>query len=77
MIIEKMALQRISKLSKNNSGIIKFPNVFYKLCSSFQIPKEQAWEILHKLSDEGYIDIVPYHGVRILNVSEHKEMIAK
>ncbi len=61
-----IALERLRKLEASpKSGIIRFPNVFEKLCSPFSITKEQAWEILFILRDFGFIEIVPYQGIKL------------
>jgi hypothetical protein len=59
-----LALQRLSELQQG-SGIIKFPRAFEKLGSTFCIPKEFCWEVL-MLRDLGFIEIVPGHGIRLL-----------
>lgn len=61
-----LALQRIEELrSNNNSRIIRFPRVFEKLCSSFCITKSQAWELLFLFHELGFLEVVPYQGVRV------------
>lgn len=49
----------------SNSGIIRFPSVFKKLCRSFSISKEDCWSVLFTLREFGLIEIVPYHGIKI------------
>ena len=58
-------LGRLSKLPSQN-GIIRFPNVFYKLCSSLQVSKETAWLILMDLEAQDRIEIVRNNGIRII-----------
>ena len=65
MNLNRLALQRISKLESGTSGIIRFPNVFYKLCSSFQMSKKDAWKLIFQLRKDGSIDIIPYQGIKI------------
>ena len=60
-----VVLERLGKLPSHN-GIIRFPNVFYKLCSSLQVSKETAWLILMDLESQDRIEIVPNNGVRIV-----------
>ncbi len=57
-------LQEASGTSSHN--IISFPTVFEKMCRSFSMSKKQCWEILFLLRDVKLIEIVPFHGVRIL-----------
>ena len=63
--LSEIALSRLANLEKSRYGIIRFPLVFQKLCTSFQIPKDQAWRLLFSLRDKGYIDIVPYQGIKL------------
>lgn len=54
--------------NQTHKEIIPFPILFAKLCSNFSIKKEECWEILFLLRDVGFLEIVPFHGVKILNV---------
>ena len=49
---------------------IPFPHVFSKICSNFSITKKECWELLFFLKEIGLIEIVPYHGVRIVDFKE-------
>jgi hypothetical protein len=60
-------LERINSLKTRDSEIISFPRVFAKLCSSLQLNKSQAWELLLLLRDCGWIRVVFGHGVVIIN----------
>ena len=60
-----LALERIKECEEVKGKIIPFPKVFEKLCRSFQIKKNQCWEILFMLQDFEMIEIVKFHGVRI------------
>lgn len=60
-----LAYNRILSLPKSREGIIRFPSVFERLCKSFQIKKDEAWELLYILRDTGHIEIVAYQGVKI------------
>lgn len=57
-----LALKRIEDCG-SYSQIISFPNLFEKLCRSFQIKKADAWELLFILRDLGFLKIVPTKGV--------------
>ncbi|MBU0466932.1 MAG: hypothetical protein KJ718_00960 [Nanoarchaeota archaeon] len=60
-------LERLEKAKAScKKEIIPFPKVFEKLCLNFSITKKQCWEILFILRDTGFIEIVPFHGVKIL-----------
>jgi len=58
-------LDRMKELKSNSSGIIRFPEVFEKLCTSFQITKKQCWEILFMFRDFGFIEIIKGQGIKI------------
>lgn len=58
-------LDRLKELKPNSSGIIRFPEVFEKLCTSFQITKKQCWDTLFMFRDFGLIEIVKGQGVII------------
>lgn len=61
-----LALNRLKELDKSyKSGIIRFPKVFEKLCATFFITKEQAWELLFIFNEFGFIEIVPFQGIKI------------
>ena len=61
-----IALKRLMELKPNpKSGIIRFPKVFEKLCSTFSITKQECWEILLTFRDLGIIKIVPNQGVKV------------
>lgn len=60
-----IALERISKLDKSKDNIIRFPKVFEKLCSTFCITKKDCWEVLLTFRDIGFIEIVPYQGIKM------------
>lgn len=70
MNLNQLVMQRIRTLESGSSGIIRFPKVFYKLCSSLQLPKKQAWQLLFDLQKTGYIEIVPYQGVRVKKIAD-------
>jgi len=58
-------LDRMKELKPNSSGIIRFPEVFEKLCSSFQITKKQCWDILFMFRDFGLVEIIKGQGIKI------------
>ncbi|MBS3071163.1 hypothetical protein J4407_02585 [Candidatus Pacearchaeota archaeon] len=65
-----LALIRIKECEKVKGEIIRFPILFEKLCRSFSIKKKEAWELLFILSDFGFIEIVRFHGIKILRSKE-------
>lgn len=64
-----IAFNRLVELSqKSQKEILDFPIVFERLCVTFSIKKEEAWCVIFSLRDCGFLEIVPYHGVRLKNV---------
>ena len=59
-----LAMARIESCSAHN-GLIRFPDIFSKLCRSYSISKREAWDVLGVLRDFGLIEIVAGHGVRL------------
>ena len=67
-ILHSLLMKRIIELkdlANHESGIIRFPPVFEKICRNFSISKQEAWELLFLLKDLNYIDIIPYQGIKI------------
>ena len=57
-------VRRLNQI-KVQTEVIPFPKVFEKICTNFSIKKEECWEILFTIKEQGIIDIIPGHGVRI------------
>jgi hypothetical protein len=67
-MLYSLAIQRLKELenfSNGKSKIIRFPLVFEKLCRNFSISKDQTWELLFLFHEFGFIEIIPFQGVRI------------
>ena len=63
-------LQRLDELNKScPDEVIPFKVVFEKLCRNFSMDKKQCWEIILFLRDMGFIGLIPYHGIKILDNS--------
>lgn len=60
-----IALKRLNKLDKSKEGVIRFPKVFEKLCCTFMIKKKECWEMLLMFRDLGFVEIVPFQGIKI------------
>ena len=58
-----LALARL-KECKGNNDIIKFPDIFSKLCTGFSIRKKDCWELLFLFRDMGFIEIICGHGIK-------------
>jgi hypothetical protein len=70
-----IALKKLKKLKDPtdiHNEIIRFPTVFEALCRSFQITKDDCWEMLFAFQDFGFIDVIRFQGVRI-----NKKMCSK
>lgn len=66
--METIAYQRLVKfreVSVEKNNLIKFPNYFSKVCSTFCLTKQQAWDLAKSMQEKGLIEIVPFHGVRL------------
>ena len=62
-------LQRLGEVNEQcKKEILPFPHIFEKLCRNFSIRKKECWEILFLLRDVGFIEIVPFHGIKILKI---------
>lgn len=60
-------IKRLQQLDEScNKEIIPFYLVFGKLCRNFSISKKECWDILFLLRDVGIIEIVPFHGIKIV-----------
>ena len=66
--LEQMALISLIRAARKRavSSIIRFPDVFSRICPLLCIKKPEAWELLGRLADRGAIEIVPFHGIRII-----------
>lgn len=60
-----LALQRLKECKVKN-GIIRFPEVFSKLCTTFSLKKKECWELLFLFRDFGLIKIICGHGVKLI-----------
>lgn len=58
-------LKRIYSCKGEDSEIATFPKIFSKLCTSLQITKQQAWELLYLFNDLGLIQIICGHGIKL------------
>ncbi len=41
--------------------LIRFPDVFSRICPLLSIEKPEAWTVLRALENQGRIEIVPFH----------------
>ncbi len=47
------------------NGIIPFPEVYHILSSMLHLGKEEALEVFEELKETGWVEVVPFHGIRI------------
>jgi hypothetical protein len=57
-------LKCLSK-ARTKSELIPLPEVFYQLGTTLHLNKEECWYVLHLLSQEGLIEIVPFKGIKL------------
>ena len=58
-------LETLRENTPSKADIIRFPDLFEKLCRNFSITKEQCWDVLFLLRDVGLIEIIAGHGVKL------------
>ena len=65
--IEGLALEKLQKLWEPHlpDRIIRFPDVYERICPVFCMPKETAKLVLKSMECEGMIQIVRKQGIRI------------
>lgn len=62
-----LCLERLRELEKTvKKDILPFPEVRRKLCSNFSINKQKCLELLYLLREFNLIEIVPFHGIKIV-----------
>jgi len=65
-VVQRKVLLYLSRCPKSRTGIISFKHVFKTLSWLFHLDKDEGWQFLRELREEGVIEIVPYRGIRIL-----------
>lgn len=65
--LNEVALERL-KSCKTKNNIILFKDVWTKLCTCFSITKSDCWKFLRYQQYREKLEIVPYHGIRVLKV---------
>jgi hypothetical protein len=67
MNLESLVLKRLKTIRSDKiNGMVGFPKVFSKVCSTLCLSKKECWDVLFKLQKSKKIKIVPFHGVRIM-----------
>jgi len=59
-------IDRLKKLETGKGRVIRFPRVFECICTNFKMTKEECWDILFMLNEFKIVELVPYHGIRLL-----------
>ena len=59
-------IDRLKKLETRKGRIIRFPKVFECICTNFKMTKEECWDILFMLNEFKIIELIPYHGIKLL-----------
>lgn len=67
-----LALRRLTRLRTRTqlvrpNAVLRFPSCFHAICSTLCLNKQEAWSLLKTMEAEGMIEIVPYHGIRLLS----------
>jgi hypothetical protein len=73
LTLEALVAQRLRQLRAwrwRREAIITFPRVFSLICPPYSLKKEQAWAILMTLEQKGWLELVPYHGIRLREADE-------
>ena len=75
--IEVLTLKRLRDFCfrRREEHIIKFSEVFTRICPLFFIIKDEAWAVLRSMEEKGFIKIVPFHGIKILETGKGQNRI--
>ena len=65
MDLNELAFQKLKELRSNKNNLISFPTIRLKICTQFSIKKELCWKLLRDFKNEGKIEIICGHGVKI------------
>jgi hypothetical protein len=66
MDLNELAFQRLKELKPKDKEIIPFTKIWIKICTNFSIKKKYCWDLLYDFEEEGRIEFVKCHGIRIL-----------
>ncbi len=50
--------------------IIRFPNYFYQVGAIFCLSKREAWALAKVMRQQGYIELIPFHGIRLRSLQK-------
>lgn len=54
------------KIIDSEKKVLRFPEVYHTLSWLFHLKRSEAFAFLKELQDEGYIRIVPFHGIELM-----------
>jgi hypothetical protein len=69
-VVHRKALHYLRRCPKTPSGIVRFPEVFRTLSWLLHLNRGEARELLKELVALGVVELVPFHGVRIIAAEE-------
>ena len=64
-----LAIEELRKINYPEE-LIPFPLVFNRLGVIFHLQKEETVTLLDHLERQGHIEVVPFHGIRVLEPEE-------
>ncbi|NJD54405.1 MAG: hypothetical protein FIB07_16270 [Candidatus Methanoperedens sp.] len=62
--VRRFFLQALRTRAYSKNKIISFPEV-KRILSWWRVQKQERDELLYDLRDEGFLEIIPFHGIRI------------
>ena len=68
LTLEALVFRRLLEMKRHGGrgeDIIRFPIVFSRVCPPYSLKKRHAWTILVALGKKGYLEVVPFHGIRL------------
>jgi len=69
-LLSRKAINTIEKHAVRNgvikNGIIPFPQVYHTLSTMFHLSKDDSVGVVEELKEAGLLEVVPYHGIRIV-----------
>lgn len=48
------------------NGIVPYPDAYHTLSTMFHLGKDEAIELFEELKGIGILEVVPFHGIRII-----------
>ncbi len=70
--VRRIFLQALRTRAYSKNKIIPFPEV-KRILSWWRVQKQERDELLYDLKDEGFLEIIPFHGIRIKPAADIKK----